>query len=118
MRFGKDSGCRGGIGESVGNWRQRLAGAPPCLKLPSYRPRPAAESFSGAWFGVTLPEDLVTSLEVFAQSARAALFITVLDQTGGWRPDRSLREDILCCVPLSLGILPSEGFCRWLGMRH
>ncbi|HEV2376578.1 MAG TPA: amino acid adenylation domain-containing protein [Streptosporangiaceae bacterium] len=59
-------------------WRQRLAGAPPLLELPSDRPRPAIRSGRGAEHGFALPASLSAALRGFAQSESATLFMVTL----------------------------------------
>lgn len=52
-------------------WRERLAGAPGTLDLPTDRPRPAAQSFRGARQETPIPADLHARIERFAQAHRA-----------------------------------------------
>ncbi len=40
-------------------WRQRLAGAPPLLELPTDRPRPAVQSYRGAAVRFRVAEELL-----------------------------------------------------------
>ncbi|MCP4658527.1 MAG: AMP-binding protein, partial [bacterium] len=39
-------------------WREQLAGAPPCLVLPTDRPRPAMQTFRGRHLGVGVPPEV------------------------------------------------------------
>lgn len=51
----------------VSYWRERLAGIPPALDLPTDRPRPPAPSYRGAHHLVTLPQELTESLKVLSE---------------------------------------------------
>ncbi|MEU8889953.1 amino acid adenylation domain-containing protein [Streptomyces sp. NPDC048442] len=59
-------------------WREKLAGAPELLPLPTDRPRPAVQSFRGATHHFTLTADLVTDLEGLAREHGASLFMVLL----------------------------------------
>lgn len=51
-----------GLEENVAYWRERLAGFPPALELPTDRPRPAIQHFRGAGESFELSGDLSKSL--------------------------------------------------------
>jgi len=59
-------------------WRDRLAGAPPVLPLPTDRPRPPAQSYRGATFDVTLPADLTAELYALGARHQSTLFMVLL----------------------------------------
>ncbi|HVF90715.1 MAG TPA: condensation domain-containing protein, partial [Blastocatellia bacterium] len=59
-------------------WRRQLAGAPPTIKLPADRPRPAAPSFRGATREFVLPADLYESLKSLSLREGVTLFMTAL----------------------------------------
>jgi amino acid adenylation domain-containing protein len=65
------------LGEQLAYWRERLAGAPQQLTLPTDRPRPALPSHRGSVVCATIPADLRRQLEELARSAKTTLF-TVL----------------------------------------
>src|SRR5947209_13478007 len=58
-------------------WRRKLAAAPP-LQLPTDRARPIRQSFNGANASLSLPTELLTSLEQLASRERATLFMVLL----------------------------------------
>lgn len=64
--------------ESLAYWRDQLAGAPPCLELPTDRPRPATRSFRGARLFFRLPPALVRSVRALCQQQEVTLFMTLL----------------------------------------
>jgi amino acid adenylation domain-containing protein/non-ribosomal peptide synthase protein (TIGR01720 family) len=59
-------------------WRGQLAGAPALLELPSDRPRPPVQSFTGARHASSIPAELRASLRELARSAGATEFMTML----------------------------------------
>ncbi|MEP7104774.1 MAG: amino acid adenylation domain-containing protein, partial [Chloroflexota bacterium] len=59
-------------------WRQRLAGAPAALDLPTDRPRPRVQSFRGARVDLPLPAALARRLRALARAHNATLFMTLL----------------------------------------
>ncbi|WP_259468684.1 hypothetical protein, partial [Pseudomonas syringae] len=48
-------------------WQQTLAGAPSLLTLPSDRPRPAQQDYSGKLLGLVLDADLTRGLKALSQ---------------------------------------------------
>ena len=61
-----------------GFWRERLAGAPPLLELPSDRPRPPVRGNRGGKVPFRLPKELSTGLEELALRQGATLFMVLL----------------------------------------
>ncbi|HDQ71157.1 MAG TPA: amino acid adenylation domain-containing protein, partial [Chloroflexi bacterium] len=59
-------------------WREQLAGAPPLLELPTDRPRPAMQTFNGAYESVTLSNDLSEALRALSRQEGVTLFMTLL----------------------------------------
>jgi amino acid adenylation domain-containing protein len=59
-------------------WRQKLAGAPPALELPTDKPRPPIQSFRGSSLPVQLPKALSESLKALAQKEGATPFMLLL----------------------------------------
>ena len=64
--------------ELLAYWRQRLAGLPPALELPTDLPRPARQTFRGASVVAALPPPEVESLESFARDQQATPFMVLL----------------------------------------
>jgi amino acid adenylation domain-containing protein len=59
-------------------WRERLAGAPELLELPTDRPRPAVPSFRGAAAPVRVPDAVLSSLRALAHAEGATLYMVAL----------------------------------------
>ncbi|HVS00394.1 MAG TPA: amino acid adenylation domain-containing protein [Thermoanaerobaculia bacterium] len=60
------------------HWRQRLAGAPVVLDLPTDRPRPPVQTFRGAVEPLLLSRELARGLEQAGRAQGATLFMTLL----------------------------------------
>ncbi len=59
-------------------WRDRLAGMPAGLQLPTDRPRPAVPSSRGARDTAVLPRELTDALRALGRRERVTLFMTLL----------------------------------------
>jgi amino acid adenylation domain-containing protein len=59
-------------------WRERLAGAPPVLELPTDHPRPAVQGRRGLRASMQLPRELADALESLSREEGATLFMTLL----------------------------------------
>ena len=62
----------------VSYWKQQLAGVPPLLELPSDRPRPTIQTFSGRTEWIFLNKDLRQKLKTLTQQSGVTLFMTLL----------------------------------------
>jgi amino acid adenylation domain-containing protein/non-ribosomal peptide synthase protein (TIGR01720 family) len=82
-------------------WRERLAGAPALLDLPTDRPRPAVQSFRGGRRPLPLPPDLTRALHALARSRGLSPFMVLAAalQTLLGRYARS--EDVLLGTPVA-----------------
>ncbi|HEY0522203.1 MAG TPA: condensation domain-containing protein, partial [Stellaceae bacterium] len=56
-------------------WKDRLAGAPAALDLPTDRPRPPVQNFRGASLSLALPKVLSDDLDALARRQGATLFM-------------------------------------------
>ncbi|MDO7929211.1 amino acid adenylation domain-containing protein [Pseudomonas sp. KFB-139] len=59
-------------------WKETLADAPALLTLPTDRPRPAEQSYSGASLPVAFDEELTQALKALSQRHGATLYMTVM----------------------------------------
>jgi amino acid adenylation domain-containing protein len=66
------------LAEQFGYWRQRLAGSPPALELPTDRLRPAVQTHRGVLVRHDLPRELAESLRELSRREGASLFMTLL----------------------------------------
>ncbi|MFJ8628729.1 amino acid adenylation domain-containing protein [Kitasatospora sp. NPDC093550] len=62
----------------LAHWRERLAGAPSAVDLPTDRPRTARQGFAGACFPWRLEGDLATRLTALAREHDATLYMALL----------------------------------------
>ncbi|HEX7241692.1 MAG TPA: condensation domain-containing protein, partial [Longimicrobiaceae bacterium] len=62
----------------LGYWKERLAGTPELLELPTDHPRPAAQSFRGASERIELPGGLLERLRALGRREGATLYMVVL----------------------------------------
>lgn len=59
-------------------WKEKLAGAPPLLNLPTDRPRPAIQTYRGACQSLILSPSLLKSLKVLSRQENVTLFMALL----------------------------------------
>lgn len=59
-------------------WKKQLAGIPELLELPTDRPRPAVQTYHGAWETVSFPETVSDEIRAFSRREGATLFMTLL----------------------------------------
>jgi amino acid adenylation domain-containing protein len=64
--------------EQAEYWKTTLAGAPELLELPTDRPRPARQDFSGAFLPVALDEGVTAALEALSRRHGTTLHMTLL----------------------------------------
>jgi amino acid adenylation domain-containing protein len=87
--------------QQAGYWKQRLAGAPELLALPTDRPRPAVQSHAGASLAFTLDADLSAGLKQLGQRHGATLFMTLLAGWGILMSRMSGQEDVVIGTPVA-----------------
>ncbi|HKV10090.1 MAG TPA: amino acid adenylation domain-containing protein, partial [Thermoanaerobaculia bacterium] len=95
-------------------WRQRLAGAPPALNLPTDRPRPAVVSPRGDARVATFPARLAQGLRQRAREEGATLFMVALAGFQALLSRYAREEDVSVGTPVAgrsrLEIEPLIGF--------
>ena len=64
--------------QELAYWKQRLAGAPAVLELPTDHPRPPIQTYHGAQFAFNLSAPLTKALEDLSQKRGVTLFMTLL----------------------------------------
>jgi thioesterase domain-containing protein len=87
--------------QQVGFWRDHLAGAPALLELPTDRPRPPTQSYTGGSVPFALTPELSDALRSLSQQHGTTLFMTLL---AGWAVtlgDLSRQDDIVVGTPVA-----------------
>ncbi|MBE8967603.1 non-ribosomal peptide synthase/polyketide synthase, partial [Nostocales cyanobacterium LEGE 12452] len=82
-------------------WQQQLAGAPALLSLPTDRPRPAVQSFAGAYQEFALSLELTDRLTKLSQEQGVTLFMTLLAAFDTLLYRYTGTEDILVGTPIA-----------------
>ncbi|HYO14120.1 MAG TPA: amino acid adenylation domain-containing protein, partial [Thermoanaerobaculia bacterium] len=76
-------------------WRERLAGVPRVLDLPTDRPRPAVRSDRGDVVPVSLPEELAAEVAALGRRSGATPFMVLLAALSALLGRFSRQEDLL-----------------------
>ncbi|HIK04822.1 MAG TPA: amino acid adenylation domain-containing protein [Trichormus sp. M33_DOE_039] len=82
-------------------WRQKLAGAPPLLELPTDRPRPPVETFRGGSYTFTLSSQLTQQLVNLSQKSGVTLFMTLQAAFVTLLHRYTSQDDILVGTPIA-----------------
>ncbi|MDF5719565.1 MAG: amino acid adenylation domain-containing protein [Rhizonema sp. PD37] len=82
-------------------WQQQLKDAPVLLSLPTNRPRPAVQTFAGAYQKFTLSVELSASLAKLSQEQGCTLFMTLLAAYATLLYRYTALEDILVGSPIA-----------------
>ncbi|HYH78578.1 MAG TPA: amino acid adenylation domain-containing protein, partial [Longimicrobium sp.] len=82
-------------------WRERLAGAPELLELPTDHPRPAVQTFRGAGERIELPGELLDRLRALGRSEGATLYMVVLSAFQVLLSKYGGSEDIVVGSPVA-----------------
>ncbi|PBP94067.1 non-ribosomal peptide synthetase, partial [Pseudomonas congelans] len=82
-------------------WQQTLAGAPALLTLPSDRPRPAQQDYSGQLLGLVLDADLTRGLKALSQRHGSSLFMTVMAAWAALLGRLAGQDDVVIGTPVA-----------------
>jgi len=85
----------------LGYWRERLAGAPTLLDLPTDHPRPAAQDVRGASYDWEIPASTVRSARELARSEGATLFMALIAAAGAVLGRWSGQDDVVLGSPIA-----------------
>ena len=66
------------LDQQLDYWKKQLGGAPSLLELPTDRPRPANQSYRGAFVTHEIPQHLLPALTELSRREGASLFMTLL----------------------------------------
>ncbi|MFN6567974.1 non-ribosomal peptide synthase/polyketide synthase [Dendronalium sp. ChiSLP03b] len=89
------------LNRQLGYWKQKLANAPTFLPLPTDRPRPAVQTFNGAYKQFALSFELTQKLEQLSQQQGVTLFMTLLAAYNTLLYRYTGQEDILVGTPIA-----------------
>ncbi|HYR08161.1 MAG TPA: condensation domain-containing protein, partial [Longimicrobium sp.] len=82
-------------------WKERLAGAPELLELPTDRPRPAVQTYRGATVPVEFSVELLERLQALGRSEGATLYMTLLSTFQVLLSRYSGSEDVVVGSPIA-----------------
>ncbi|HYR11590.1 MAG TPA: condensation domain-containing protein, partial [Longimicrobium sp.] len=82
-------------------WRERLAGAPELLELPTDHPRPPVQTYRGATAPVELSPELLERLQALGRSEGATLYMVLLGAFQVLLSKYSGSEDIVVGSPIA-----------------
>ncbi|MBD2786221.1 amino acid adenylation domain-containing protein [Xenorhabdus sp. DI] len=88
-----------GIQTQSDYWRRTLADAPVLLELPTDRPRPAQQSFTGGRVAVHIDATLVQALKQLGQQHDTTLFMTLLTAWAALLSRLSGQDDVVIGIP-------------------
>ncbi|HEX6747842.1 MAG TPA: amino acid adenylation domain-containing protein, partial [Longimicrobium sp.] len=89
------------LDRQVGYWKERLAGAPALLELPTDRPRPPVQSHRGARERFDLPLALLDRLQALGRGEGATLYMVMLSAFQLLLSKYSGSEDIVVGSPIA-----------------
>src|SRR5215217_1019388 len=82
-------------------WKERLAGAPELLELPTDHPRPAVQTYRGATVLVELSLQLLERLQALGQSEGATLYMVLLGAFQVLLGKYAGSEDVVVGTPIA-----------------
>jgi hypothetical protein len=85
----------------LGYWKTALQGAPALLELPTDRPRPAVQGFTGGTVPVALGSELSAGLRQFSRRHGCTLFMTLLAGWSALLSRLSGQDDVVIGVPIA-----------------
>ncbi|HEU4881106.1 MAG TPA: amino acid adenylation domain-containing protein, partial [Longimicrobium sp.] len=89
------------LDRQVGYWKERLAGAPALLELPTDRPRPPVQSHRGARELFALPRTLLDGLQALGRGEGATLYMVLLSAFQLLLSRYSGSEDVVVGSPIA-----------------
>jgi amino acid adenylation domain-containing protein len=89
------------VSAQLNYWKQQLLDAPALLELPADRPRPAVQTFQGAYHSFSLSLELSVALAALGKRAGVTLFMTLLAAFQTLLYRLSGQEDIVVGTPVA-----------------
>ncbi|MEA2690922.1 MAG: hypothetical protein QOJ16_309, partial [Acidobacteriota bacterium] len=100
-RWQRDPRTAEAVEGQLGYWRERLAGAPTVLELPTDQPRPAVRIGRGEGRAVALGAPLSAALATLSRRSGVTLFMTLLAGFETLLARHSGQDDLLVGTPVS-----------------
>lgn len=82
-------------------WKKQLEGAPPVLELPTDRPRPSIQTFTGRTKYFHLNQELTSQLKTLSRRSSVTLFMTLLAAFSTLLSRYSGQDDIVIGSPIA-----------------
>ncbi len=82
-------------------WRDRLAGAPALIELPTDRPRPPVQDYAGASFDLELDEDTSDALRALSRKHGTTLYMTVLAAWAALTARLAGQDEVVIGTPVA-----------------
>ncbi|MBW3655509.1 MAG: amino acid adenylation domain-containing protein, partial [Gemmatimonadetes bacterium] len=82
-------------------WKERLAGAPEVLELPTDRPRSAARTQRGGLVSTALPAETVARLDALARGEGATLYMVMLSAFQALLAKYARSDDVVVGTPIA-----------------
>ena len=109
----------GGLDQQLAYWKDKLAGAPALLELPTDRPRPSRQSVRGAIIRKQLPPELLEQVKALGEREGATLFMTLLAAYTTLLARYSGQDDIVVASPIAnRNRIELEGLIGCLANTH
>ncbi|MEH1827041.1 MAG: amino acid adenylation domain-containing protein [Nostoc sp.] len=89
------------LNSQLSYWKEQLANAPTFLPLPTDRPRPAVQTFNGAYLEFALSVELTQQLTKLSQQQGVTLFMTLLAAYNTLLYRYTGQTDILVGTPIA-----------------
>ena len=96
----------GELQRQLNYWRKRLDGAPTLLELPTDRPRPSVQTYSGGQVTLELDKQLSGGLRNLGQDRETTLFVTLLTGYAVLLSHYTRQESLLVGTPVANRDLP------------
>jgi amino acid adenylation domain-containing protein len=89
------------LANQLSYWQNLLAGAPPLLELPTDRPRPSIQTFTGGFVELTLDRVLSQQIATLSQTAGTTPFMTLLAAFAVLLARYSGQDDLVIGAPIA-----------------
>jgi amino acid adenylation domain-containing protein len=89
------------LAQQLDYWKQQLATVNPILELPTDRPRPAIQTYTGAIHSIDLSPQLTTDLKALCQQQGTTLFMTLLAAFEILISRHSGQSDFIIAAPIA-----------------